>query len=158
MKIAYNFQSAITEFKEEITSLTILNMASDFLQGKSPYVEGSPEIYNFYCQVNGYNFWDRIKYLSTKNVDVFDLEVFIKAPVSFLDVVIPAGVRLSNGIKTFRDFKDEGTNPVFTLPDGKIILRTNLFGTISTKEEVKIYLQSGYSLLYNTQVQALLVA
>jgi len=63
MKIAYNFQSAITEFKEEITSLTILNMASDFLQGKSPYVEGSPETYNFYCQVNGYNFWDRITYI-----------------------------------------------------------------------------------------------
>jgi len=157
MKIAYNFQSAITEFKEEITSLTILNMASDFLQGKSPYVEGLPETYNFYCQVNGYDFWDRIKYLTTKDVDVFDLEVFIKAPISFLDVIIPQGIRLSNGIKTFKDFKDNGSNPVFTLPDGKIVLRTNLFGTIATKEETKIYLKNNYELLYDTQVQDLLV-
>jgi len=76
-------------------------------------------------------------------------------------MVVPEGLRYRLEGKEVRKFKDwndgAGQNPIFNLPDSRVIMRTNLGGTVLTQAELLIIAaMPGITLLSDLEAQEII--
>jgi hypothetical protein len=165
MKVLYPLTLSLPgqKYNNEIISLAIMGQAALALSGQSQYIQTTPEMYRNYCQLTGKQFWPRILEIIADGGEILELETYILASASLLNTVVPAGIRLSGAgpgqtPKQWSQWNDgAGQNPIFTLPDGRVILRTNLGGTVLTYQELALLATvPGVTLLADFQLSDLI--
>jgi len=95
--------------------------------------------YVTYCSYISVGIFENLKNILNDGGAVEDLEVWIYAPAVILETPIYTGLRMADGVTTFANWNDGGTQPSAVSVDGQhVLLRCNIGGTTLTAEEIQL--------------------